>query len=244
MASERRYYFHLHDADASSDEVDRGKEFYIRHLVDISQICWDHYEKKVAGSAKKQINIRSSQTLYIGSLGPCVYLRYRLATSPSFPLLTSYHKQSTSCEMNTVKDSRIQMLREALLHVDFILHRSQESSHAIHRVSLLEGELVGALAMKIVIGNTIVTLMERKVDSSLIEEIAAAKKRILLFGRKHVLSGVLPLAECEVLYGRCGYLKGALMYILCSLCSKVHSDKRFIICFVTISSEVHSDRDR
>ncbi|KAL7495214.1 hypothetical protein ACHAWT_006933 [Skeletonema menzelii] len=54
--------------------------------------------------------------------------------------------------------------------------------------------------------------MERKVDSSLIEEIAAAKKRILLFGRKHVLSGVLPLAECEVLYGRCGYLK-ALKFI-------------------------------
>ena len=91
--------------------------------------------------------------------------------------------------------------------------------------------------MKVVIGHAIVTLTESNVDSSLIEEIAAAKKRILLFGRKHVLSGVLPPSECEVLYGRCGYLKGALMYILCRICSKVNSDKDdYLFCDKQLSS--------
>ena len=63
MAGGERY-FPLPDVDASS--VNRGKEFYIRHLVDISKNSWEHYEKRVAGSDKKQINLRSSQTLYIG----------------------------------------------------------------------------------------------------------------------------------------------------------------------------------
>ena len=63
MAGGERY-FPLPDVDASS--MNRGREFYIRHLVDISQTCLDHYEKRVAGSDKKQIDLRSSQTLYIG----------------------------------------------------------------------------------------------------------------------------------------------------------------------------------
>ena len=104
------------------------------------------------------------------------------------------------------------MLREALLHVDFILQKRSQDSHVTHRVTLLEGELVGALAMKIVIGNALVTLIEPKVDSYLIGEIEAAMKKLLLFGRKHV--AVLPPSECEVLYGRCGYLKGAFTLVL------------------------------
>ena len=100
------------------------------------------------------------------------------------------------------------MLREALLHVDFILQKRSQDSHVTHRVTLLEGELVGALAMKIVIGNA----LEPKVDSYLIGEIEAAMKKLLLFGRKHV--AVLPPSECEVLYGRCGYLKGSFTRVL------------------------------
>ena len=64
--------------------------------------------------------------------------------------------------------------------------------------------------MKIVIVNAIVTLMERNNDESLIGGFEAAKKKLLLIGRK--LSGALAPSECEVLYGRCGYLKGELMY--------------------------------
>ncbi len=119
-----------------------------------------------------------------------------------------------------MKDARIQMLRKALLHVDSILQRRSQDEHAIRRVTLLEGELVGALTMKIVIGNAIVKLMESNNDESLIGvgDIEAAMKKLLLIGRK--LSGVLAPSECEVLYGRCGYLKGELVYsvVLC-LCS-------------------------
>ena len=142
------------------------------------------------------------------SLGPCAYLRYRLATSPSFPLLTAYHLHPMTGGTN---DSRLQMLREALFHVDCILQKQPQDDHAIRRVTLLEGELVGALTMKIVIGNAIVKLMERNNDESLIGigDIEAAMKKLLLIGRN--LSGVLAPSECEVLYGRCGYLKGKLV---------------------------------
>lgn len=138
-------------------------------------------------------------------------------------------------------DSRLQMLREALFHVDCILQKRSQDDHAIRRVTLLEGELAGVLAMKIVIGNAIVKLIERNNDESLIREIETAMKKLLLFGTK--LSGVLAPSECEVLYGRCGYLKGELIF-----CRIVPMLKfiltRYIICFALISSQVHPDRDR
>mmetsp|Transcript_2972 Transcript_2972/g.4336 ORF Transcript_2972/g.4336 Transcript_2972/m.4336 type:complete len:461 (-) Transcript_2972:528-1910(-) len=201
MAGERFFDLPDIDIDASSDEVNRGKEFYISHLVDLSQECWDYYEKQVVGSTSKQAS------LYIGSLGPCVFLRYRLATSPSFPLLTVYHKQSMNGGTNAIiKDSRIQMLQDAMIHVDCILQKRLQDNQITHRITLLEGELVGALTMKIVIGNAIVAL-EGDEDGTLIGEIEAAMTNLLLFGRKYILSEVLAPSECEVLYGRCGYLK-------------------------------------
>ena len=60
MAGERFFDLPDIDIDASSDEVNRGKEFYISHLVDLSQECWDYYEKQVVGSTSKQAS------LYIG----------------------------------------------------------------------------------------------------------------------------------------------------------------------------------
>lgn len=141
-----------------------------------------------------------------------------------------------------VKDARIQMLGEALFRVDCILQRRSQDDHAIiRRVTLLEGELVGALTMKIVIGNAIVKLMERNNDESLIGDIEATMKKLLLIGRK--LSGVLVPSECEVLYGRCGYLKGKLVYSVVILPRLKNILTKYNICFVFSSNQVHPDRD-
>jgi len=145
-----------------------------------------------------------------------------------------------------IKDSRIQMLQDAMIHVDCILQKRLQDNQITHRITLLEGELVGALTMKIVIGNAIVAL-EGDEDGTLIGEIEAAMTNLLLFGRKYILSEVLAPSECEVLYGRCGYLKGRLVVRMfcCTVAytRQVHSDKK-ITCFVLSSYQIHSDRDR
>ena len=88
--------------------------------------------------------------------------------------------------------------------------------------------------MKIVIGNAIVAL-EGDEDGTLIGEIEAAMKNLLLFGRKYILSGALAPSECEVLYGRCGYLKGRLVVgMFCCIVAytrQVHSDKRLLVLY-------------
>lgn len=61
MAADERFFVPP-DIDASSDEVNRGNEFYIRHLVDIAQMCWDHHEKF---SKMKSFGKSAKQTLYI-----------------------------------------------------------------------------------------------------------------------------------------------------------------------------------
>jgi hypothetical protein len=61
MAADERFFVPP-DIDASSDEVNRGNEFYIRHLVDIAQMCWDHHEKS---SKMKRFGKAAKETLYI-----------------------------------------------------------------------------------------------------------------------------------------------------------------------------------
>ena len=137
-------------------------------------------------------------------------MRYRLATSPCFPLLTAFHKETSSSDVDVnIKASRLHMLRDALFIVDGILQGRLPDHSVKHRVTLLEGELVGALTMKTLIGDAIVSLMENALDScsELIGEIETSMKQLLTFGETYVLSS-LAQSECEVLYGRCGFLKG------------------------------------
>ena len=112
-----------------------------------------------------------------------------------------------------IKASRLHMLRDALFIVDGILQGRLPDHSVKHRVTLLEGELVGALTMKILIGDAIVSLMENALDScsDLIGEIETSMKQLLTFGQTYVLSS-LAQSECEVLYGRCGFLKGEWIY--------------------------------
>lgn len=131
-----------------------------------------------------------------------------------------------------IKASRIQMLRDALSITNGILQARSQDDRVTHRVTLLEGELVGALAMKIVIGDAIVSLKGDEDSSELVGEIEGAMKRLLLFGRKYILSGILAPSECEVLYGRCGYLKGesVMFCVHCRLYIQAYSDSGDYLC--------------
>jgi hypothetical protein len=53
-------YFAL--PDTSSDDVNRGNEFYISHVVKLAQKCWDYHEKAPGAN----ISSSAKQTLYTG----------------------------------------------------------------------------------------------------------------------------------------------------------------------------------
>lgn len=82
--------------------------------------CVDHYETHPQ---------RSVGTLYVGALGPLVYLRFRMAVHIS----------------NTNKDEASKLLRHALTVSEGAL---RHEGHHRHRVSLLEGSWFGAKALR------------------------------------------------------------------------------------------------
>ena len=152
--------------------------------------CWAHYEDDDASPPSSQQanrrprNRQHRQSLYLGSLGPCAYLRYRLAKS------LSWSKKERERKRRLLNDSSM-----AVEHV--------KSCHPMHRnmrVTLLEGERVGALALYAAIHSS----LESEEGMPSTQKVSNAKREILEIG--NVLVQQLPDSECEVLYGRAGYL--------------------------------------
>ena len=222
-----------------TETCNRGNECYQRHISSLTKRCWDYYEHSHCQRSEFR-HRRPKSSLYTGSLGPCSYLRYQFATSPCFSELdftsqsesshgegketkaTKYRidasggtpPPSVTSASSKVQRARWQMLVDARSSADTV-HRQhrQEKDSIEQRVTLLEGELVGALAMKIVIGNAMLDLIDNGVDipnhtdfSEIKDEVECCKMQLLQFGESHVLSSLHP-SECEVLYGRAGYLK-------------------------------------
>ena len=108
------------------------------------------------------------------------------------------------------------MLNDAFADVNEVLRtdnrfRSEDSKQGY---SLLNGELVGAHALKIVIGNKLFRSMtEDKTNDDDIEkvllkrEIQQSLNELLMFADTYILSSALPTDECDIFNGRAGYLK-------------------------------------
>ena len=151
--------------------------------------CWAHYEDDGTSEASSQNNCsrpprEHRHSLYLGSLGPCAYLRYRLAKFLSWT--NDRHK-------------KCRLLFGASLAVDHVL-----SCHPMHRnmrITLLEGERVGALALCAAIHSSL--QFEGGENSTM--KVTNSKAELLEIGNRIVQQ--LPESECEVLYGRAGYLQ-------------------------------------
>jgi hypothetical protein len=85
---------------------------------------------------------------------------------------------------------------------------------ASHEVTLLNGEMIGALTMKIVIGNAALRLLITEnvkngcgIEAHQLKEgIEESMEQLLEFANKYII-GILPSGECELMHGRSGYLK-------------------------------------
>ena len=111
---------------------------------------------------------------------------------------------AASLSLERIKDKR-RLLRDALQAVDAVLdtHLAKRGM----RVTLLEGERVGALALSIVLSYA----LRRSTEGDIVDlETSPTKNELLDIGHRFVKG--LRHSECEVLYGRAGYL-GALAFV-------------------------------
>ncbi|KAL7555278.1 hypothetical protein ACHAWF_019055 [Thalassiosira exigua] len=152
---------------------------YASVVDELSSLSWAHYER----------GEHHYHSLYVGLLGPCAYVRYRLA-------------QSLSWSEDEAKKGRL--LRDAARTCDLVL-----DSHPLgrrSRVTLLEGERVGALALSVAIHHALRSAPQAgKVYDGETSKEERAKRELLDIGSRCVRS--LGHEECEVLYGRAGYLQ-------------------------------------
>jgi len=95
----------------------------------------------------------------------------------------------------------LQLLQDAAKAVHNVQLSTESASSSRQRISLLEGEHIGALTLSSAIHYDHYTCTKSKFA---LMEVSACKREILDIGNRYVKT--LPAEECEVLYGRAGYL--------------------------------------
>ena len=160
---------------------------YLEAARDIASRCWIHYENR--GTPP------SFGTLYTGAIGPCSYLRLRMAELES--------KTSNAAEATAAEASRGDLLSKGLLAADAAL---QQAARRSIRCTLLECPTTSALSMKC----ATLAAMKQSLDA---RTVANDILRLGQSCRSPVES--LPESECEILYGRAGYLTSILCVRKC-----------------------------
>jgi hypothetical protein len=129
-------------------------------------------------------------SLYVGSLGPLVYLKWRMALL----MENSSKKQEILLQALAIAKQQLDMYEPREGQNPF----RNTSSHRSQRVSLLEGSYVGCKALCAVLQFELkMTELSHKTAQDLIATLRQACLQ-------------LPKGECEVLYGRAGALQTIL----------------------------------
>ena len=173
-----------------------------RIINQLHSTCLSHYEDYNENTHQHHRHRHRSKylSLYIGSLGPCAYIRYHLSKYISWSIAGG---------------DKSKLLSDASIAIDNVL--AVTSSGSRQRITLLEGERVGALALSAAVNQQRQQLVDSKGGHSTylkhreyeqangsMEKVEQAKAELLEIGTKYVIT--LPPEDCEVLYGRAGYL--------------------------------------
>lgn len=178
---------------------------YVEVARKLAEQCWAHHEGIPGGADRAQYG-----SLYSGALGPCGYLRLRLASrAPSSSLRGSEGESNVRTERDA-EHAEEDLLNDGMRACDAALRRgaARGPSDKPERCTLLGGRSTGALAIKCALSS----LMGRSDDAT------AAARRLLRMGES-CRSPVecLDPGECEVLCGRAGYLQALLFVRRCLL---------------------------
>jgi len=215
------------------EDVTVSKEYLFQKAYQLFQKCCSYYEhhvpilhtdnKERVGMPEipRMMDAKYIGSLYVGGLGPCVYLAWKVATSP---FLSTLRATSTSDSSSTANSIPTIQLRRHLLHhaLDVVQQSLHYHKWDYPRVTLLEGPVVGAFVMKCVILQslrqdiitaspsssppTIISSTESDMD----QEIQKSKHELL---RIASIVQAMDSTQCEVLYGRAGYLS-ALSFLI------------------------------
>ena len=167
-------------------EFDTKKEHeYMSIATSLAEKCWAYHDHRTD----------ASDSIYTGRLGACAFLRLRLAlhftAKAANPLTQASDKQVS-------RQHSEQLLADGLKETQKVLSKMHGSSTYSRRYTLLESPLVGALALQAVF----LYLMGHS------EEAERSASHLLSIG--NTIRDNLDQDECEVLYGRCGYLLAIL----------------------------------
>ncbi len=176
------------------------KSQFQQFSIQLATQCWNHYENNINTSNSGNRHGRNqhhAKSIYVGSLGTCSYVRYCFA-------------QSLSCTRSeNEKERKHQLLLKSLTEIENVLDAYQQPSSSFQssrrpvKITLLEGERVGALSLKAAV---CYDLKSCTVQEELAEiGLNVAKRQLLEIGTSIVLN--MPRGECEVLYGRAGFLQ-------------------------------------
>mmetsp|Transcript_18950 Transcript_18950/g.39076 ORF Transcript_18950/g.39076 Transcript_18950/m.39076 type:complete len:475 (+) Transcript_18950:18-1442(+) len=181
--------------------IHQGHESIFRQFcLQLATQCWNHYDNNTNTSNSRYHHFRNqrhAKSIYAGSLGTSSYVKYYIAQSLSWT--------GSANE----KDRKHQLLINSLAEIENVLNAYQQPS-SLHqstrrpvKITLLEGERVGALSLKAAVCYDLKLCSTQK---ELAENgLNVAKLQLLEIGRSVVLN--MPLGECEVLYGRAGFLQ-------------------------------------
>jgi len=190
-------------AELSDNAID--KKVYLSVATSIARKCWGDDPS----SSSTLSSTRENDGLYCGSLGRLCFLRLRLAWY--YIALSSDTDGAETTQIDTFRRQSERLLTDGLRETQQIITKLQLRSARIfsspdQRCTLLEGPLIGSLALQ----SVFLHLLRGSTDKHLHDDIKKSTDELLRVGKQIIIEGNLDKNECEVLYGRCGYLHAIL----------------------------------
>lgn len=191
-------------AELSGNAID--KKVYLSVITSIARKCWgdDPASRRILSST------RENDGLYCGSLGRLCFLRLRLAWYYIALSSDTVDKAKTPTK-DTFRRQSERLLDDGLKETQRIITKLQQRaastfSSSDRRCTLLEGPLIGSLALQ----SVFLHLLRGSPENQLHDDVKKSTQDLLRVGKQIIIEGDLDRNECEVLYGRCGYLHALL----------------------------------
>jgi len=180
----RRYFEHEEEKEECCERY--SKDEHIHTAFRIADGCWRHYEGEGGGGTS------SMGSLYSGGLGPCAYVRLRLAILMGHDdvVIEGMAEDDRETKKARLLQDGLAAVEDALL----LLCKGKEERKKT-KCTLLGGPVSGALAMK-------VALLQQLGRTK--EAVTTAQEVLFLLSSEEK---DLADCECEVLNGRAGHLQ-------------------------------------
>lgn len=190
--------------ELSGNAID--KKVYLSVATSLARKCWgdDPTSRRILSST------RENDGLYCGTLGRLCFLRLRLAWY-YIALSSDTVDKAEITTKDTFRRHSDLLLDDGLRETQRIITKLQQRSASIfsssdRRCTLLEGPLIGSLALQ----SVFLHLLRGSPENQLHDDVKKSTQDLLRVGKQIIIEGNLDRNECEVLYGRCGYLHAIL----------------------------------